>query len=145
MGFSVTAAHAIFLVAMLAGGSALGLAIVQEHEATTEARRAEASQREAAVHTDISITDETWDPAFGRATFTIDNNGTTTLDVRLLDLVIDGVWTTDSVDAGWTVDGLATNWWPPATTLTLSLSGLLAEPSDVVVATEYGTSTVWRG
>lgn len=144
MGFSVTAAHAIFLVAILAGGSTLGLAIVKSHEAGTEARRSEAAQREAAVHTKISITNQTWNGALTKATFRIDNNGTTTLDVQLLDFVIDGVWRTDLVTAGWTVDGVATNWWTPATTLTVSVTGLAAEPSDVVVATEYGTSTTFR-
>src|SRR5688572_9961178 len=102
MGFSVTAAHAIFLVAMLAGGSTLGLAIVKSHEAATDARRIEAAQRDAEVHTEISITNAAWDGGLGRSTLTIDNNGTTTLDVRLLDFVIDGVWRTDLVDAGWT-------------------------------------------
>lgn len=144
MGFSVTAAHAIFLVAILAGGSTLGLAVVKNHEAGTEARRVEAAQRDAAVHTTINIYDQTWDGVLGRATYLVDNNGTTTLDVRLLDLVIDGVWRTDLVDAGWTVDGETTNWWSPATTLTLSATGLIAEPSDVVMATEYGTSATFR-
>lgn len=144
MGFSVTAAHAILLVGMLAGGSALGLAITKSHEAGTDARRLEAAQRDAQIHTEIAITNATWDPVPGRATFLVDNNGTTTLDVRLLDFVVDGVWRTDLADTGWTVDGAATNWWAPATTLTVSLTGLGAQPGHVVVATEYGTGTVWR-
>src|SRR5688572_30243217 len=98
MGFSVTAAHAIFLVAMLAGGSTLGLAIVKSHEATTDARRIEAAQRDAEVHTEINVRSQAWDAGLGRSTFIIDNNGTTTLDVRLLDFVVDGVWRTDLID-----------------------------------------------
>lgn len=146
MGFSVTAASVILVVAVLAAGSTLGAAVLRSHEGASEARRLDAKLQEAAAHTEIGVIASQWTAGQKRLTFDIDNNGTTTLDVRLLEFVVDGVWKTDKVESGWTVDAATTDWWAPATTLTISVrdTSWSSQPQAAVITTEYGAKAVWR-
>ena len=145
MGISVTAAHTIFIVALLVGGTALSAAVLRSHTVIAEARRADAGLRDDIAHTEMTFTDQTWAPPSDRISFDILNEGSVVLDVRELDFVVDGAWSTDKVDSGWTVDAATTNWWTPGGTLEISLSPFPGgEPANVVVAAENGVTAVWR-
>lgn len=145
MGISVTAAHTIFIVALLVGGSALSAAVLRSHTQVVEARRSDAALRDDIAHTDMTFTDERWAPPSDTISFDLLNDGSVVLDVRELDFVVDGVWSTDKVESGWTIGGASSNWWTPGSTLEISLAPFPGgEPEDVVVAAENGVTAVWR-
>ncbi len=142
MGFSQTAVFVIvFSTGLLMAGVMLRGTLHAQQEITDGWREAE-NRVERQRHTNIEITDVR--KAGSNLFIDADNTGSTTLDLALADLLIDGAWSTSGIDSI-RVENTVTNVWPPKTSAEIRLTpGPGPAPDDVVLIAETGAAAYWR-
>ena len=98
MGFSVTATHVIFLLAIISAGSVAMSAYWKTQDELQEARRAEAARFAQFAHTNITITSVSCAPADCDAitsiTIHVHNGGETSLNTTAWSYLLDGAVST---------------------------------------------------
>ena len=141
MGFSVTAAHVIFGIALLTASAAAASAYWQNQTHIEESRRAMMERAIDLAQTNLTITDWQWTPgAPGTLEFTLTNKGTNVLDHTRFDYLLDGVPTFASMEAGYPL----LNGAPTTSSLVLPgdalgcMYALGSEPTTLQVAAENG-------
>ncbi|HWH07815.1 MAG TPA: hypothetical protein VNX21_01360 [Candidatus Thermoplasmatota archaeon] len=144
MGFSVTAAHVIFALAMLTAGSVAASAYWKTQDHIEEARRAQDRRVVDAIHTNVTfVGDPAYDPAAGgTVTFLVKNTGSVGLDRTLFQYLLDGA-IKGTMAAGWPkLNGAASasTLLLPGDTLEVRLEGAGANPARMQVVTEYGVN-----
>ena len=143
MGFSVTAAHVIFFVALTGAASAAMSAYWTNAEDMDEARRVAIERAERVVHGNMTLEVATCsDGCYAGArevVLDITNAGTTVIDHRNLTYVIDGrSYTAADVSSASITAPAAV----PATDLVLPGETLRVTLPAVVLADNYSTSTL---
>lgn len=144
MGFSVTAAHVIFALAMLTATSAALGAYWKTQDHIEDARRQQNDRVVDATHANVTFEGA---PAYdaaagGTVTFTVKNTGSVGLDRSLFQYLLDGA-IQGTMAAGWPkLNGAATTstLLLPGDTLEVRLEGAGANPTRVQVVTEYGVN-----
>jgi archaellum component FlaF (FlaF/FlaG flagellin family) len=147
MGFSVTAAHVIFAIAILASMGAASAAYWKNQAHVEESRRAMLEREIEASRTNLTITGWQWNPGLQTLEFTITNKGTTVLDHTKFSYLIDGALTFASQSAGYPLLNGA------AATSSLLLPGdeldckygLGSQPATLHVVAENGISVHYPG
>lgn len=147
MGFSVTAAHVIFALAMLTAGSVAMGAYWKTQDHVEDARRLQERRVVDAAHTNVTITGApSYDPAAGgTVTFTMKNTGSVVLDHTRFQYLLDGA-IKGTMAAGWPkLNGAATTsqLLLPGDELETRLEGVGADPARILVATENGVTTYY--
>ncbi|OVE84998.1 flagellin [Natronolimnobius baerhuensis] len=169
MGFSTSGAAAIMLIAFLVAASVIFPTIFTAGADTGDAFAAQAENTRTLANSDVGITtaeqashevtEDGEDETYGTVTVTVENTGTTTLDVRHTDLLLEGTFiaqTDDNVTTTVIVDRDGdneeprddTDIWPPGTALEFDVDEELIdaefgddEPLErVKVVTETGLS-----
>jgi archaellum component FlaF (FlaF/FlaG flagellin family) len=144
LGFSVTAAHVVLVVALLGAASAASSAYWATSERMDEARRVQAALQESVAQTNLTLAGApTW--YAGNATYfaLVTNTGATVLRVSELDFLVDGAYT-DAVGT-LSVDGdAATDLWMPGETLEVRLTPLAGEPNYFSIVAGNGASAYHR-
>lgn len=148
MGFSVTVAHVIFAIALLAALGAASAAFWTNQTHVEESRRAMIERGIEAAHTNLTITNWQWNSGPLALQFTITNRGTTVLDHTKLSYLIDGAITFASQSTGYPrLNG--TN--PPPSSLLLPGDtldckyDLASQPATLQVAAENGVVAHYPG
>lgn len=148
MGFSVTAAHVIFAIALLAAFGAASAAYWKSQAHVEESRRAMIEREIDASHTNLTITSWQWNSGPQTIQFTITNRGTTVLDHTKLSYLIDGSITFASQTTGYPIlNGVN----PPASSLLLPGDtldckyGRASQPATLQVVAENGVSAHYPG
>lgn len=139
MGLSGTAVHAIWVVAILVGGGALGTTLLREAEETRVAGGLQFSREMDRIVSGIEVLDARI--AFGDGTVEVElrNTGRTVLDASGFTVLFDGVFVTVSATE---VDGVAgTDVWPPGSFANLTVTSPW-EPHRLVVG--GGAAAVWK-
>lgn len=135
MGFSVSGSAAIVFVGAFLAFSTLYTASANGFERTAEAQSAVDEEALIQQNTEIAISTATYDSGTGNLTVAVTNNGSTSLSVPAVDLVVDNAYRDD---ASRRVDGNATtDLWLPGETLRLEVS-LASQPSRVKVVSGPG-------
>lgn len=139
MGLSTTAVHAIWVVAILVGGGALGTTLVREVDETRLAGDALFERGTSSFAETFEILDAGLDRDELVVPLALRNTGRATLDVAFLTVLFDGVVV--EVE-GWEVGGVAnTRVWPPGAYANLTVTAPW-EPHRVVVGGPR--PTVWE-
>ena len=148
MGFSVTAAHVIFAIALLAAFGAASAAYWTNQTHVEESRRAMLEREIDAAHTNLTITNWQWNSGPLTLQFTITNRGTTVLDYTKFSYLLDGSITFASQSSGYPLlNGVN----PPTSSLLLPGDtldckyGLASQPAALQVATENGIAAHYPG
>ena len=144
MGFSVTAAHVVFALAMLTAGSVAMSAYWKTQDAIEDARRVQDRRVVDATHANVTFVGA---PSYaatggGTVTFTVKNTGSVGLDRTLFQYLLDGA-IKGTMAAGWpTLNGAATTsaLLLPGDALEVRLEGAGANPTRMQVVTEFGVS-----
>lgn len=133
MGLSVSAATAIiFIAVVLVFGALLG-AWDKGQDYLLDSQREIESRHADLLNTRVSIANVDQ----GQNTITIINDGSVTLDVTDVDLLIDGVLSNDKI-SDWTVGGVSNTFiWMPTEELVLTLSFDI-KGEDIAVITGNG-------
>lgn len=128
MGFSVTASHAIFLVALLGVGSFATTLYWSSQEDVDEARRVQSQRLEELAHTNLTVTGSSYNATAETYTVEAHNQGSTTLRVSELHYLVDGELVASVASTA--VDGIATtDLWLPGETLVVVLQGVAVSPT----------------
>lgn len=139
MGFSVSGAVAVVFVGLLVSAATLYPAIDRASERRTDAVEARDERALERQNTALRLVNTTYNTSQETLTVTVRNTGASTLDVRAVDLLVDGSYATP-VPANRTVEGdAATEVWSPGEDLTLTRSEPDA-PERVLVATGLGVA-----
>lgn len=145
MGFSVTASHVIFAIALLAAFSTASSSYWKTQDTMVEARRVMDDRTIDAAHSNLSMVGTpTYNAGGNWYRFTIKNVGSVGLDHTNLNYLVDGKWNWN-MSSGWPKlngGGSATSskLILPGDTLEVRLDGVTSSPSDLAVVTEYGIS-----
>lgn len=144
MGFSVTAAHVVFALAMLTAGSAAMGAYWKTQDHIEDARRVQDHRTVDASRSNVTFVGApAYDPAAGgTVTFTLKNTGSVGLDRAHFQYLLDGA-IKGTMAAGWPLlNGAATTSMLvlPGDTLEVRLEGAGANPARLQVVTEYGVN-----
>jgi flagellar protein FlaF len=139
MGFSVSGAVAVVFVGLLVSAATLYPAVDRASERRADAVDARNERALERQNTAISLVNATYNTSRETLTVTVRNTGASTLDVRAVDLLVDGTYATPAA-ANRTVEGdAATDVWEPGETLTLTRSEPDA-PERVLVASGLGVT-----
>lgn len=144
MGFSVTAAHVIFALAMLTAGSVAMGAYWKTQDHIEDARRVQDRRTVDATHTNVTFVGA---PAYdaaggGTVTFLLKNTGSVGLDRTRFQYLLDGA-IKGTMAAGWPLlNGAPTTsaLLLPGDTLEVRLEAAGANPARLQVVTEYGVN-----
>lgn len=104
MGLSTTAVHAIWVVAILVGGGALGTTLLREAEETRQADEELLERGNARIAVGLELLDADLELADGEVRLAVRNTGRTSLDPEEVVVLFDGVFVPL---ASWEVDGVA--------------------------------------
>jgi flagellar protein FlaF len=139
MGFSVSGSAAIIFVAAFIGFGMFYTASANSIEQINDARADQADRTLDQQNTDIEIVAATWDAdGNGDLDVEVENTGATGLSVADTDLLVDGVYRTGYSTS---VEGDSdTDVWAPQQTLSITVTTLSTQPSDVKVVTENGVA-----
>ncbi|WP_332897795.1 hypothetical protein [Haladaptatus sp. CMSO5] len=140
MGFATSGATAVIFIGLLVAVGTLYPAMEHADERVFDARDAHDDRALDQRNTAITVTQTTYNATLNELTVTVENTGSTTLSVTQTDLLVDGAYQasrTTSVggDANRTV-------WVSGETLTITVTGVVPQPSRVKVVTEYGVAAV---
>jgi archaellum component FlaF (FlaF/FlaG flagellin family) len=147
MGFSVTATHVVFGIALLSAFSIASNVYWKNASYLEEARRDMDSRALQATHSNLSIVGApAYDADADTYAFTIKNVGQYTLDITRFEYIVDGVISYD-MSTGWPkVEGGAvtgTAFLLPGETLDVKLEGVASAPTHLKVTTEYGVGVAY--
>ena len=144
MGFSVTAAHVVFALAMLTAFSVAAGSYWQTQEHLAESRRLSDERVIDAAQTNLTLANYQYNSGSGgRLTFDLENTGSVVLDHTEFAYLLDGV-IGGTMAAGYPlIDGAATtsSLLLPGEVLTVRLAPLSPEPANVLVVAENGITT----
>ena len=144
MGFDVTAAYAIFFVAVLAGGSAALGAYWGSADHVEESRRTQEDRAQERAHTNLTVLSASYDGGASRFTATIKNYGGTVVDISELVYLVDGqIVASTSVESASIGAAPATDIWQPTETLTLQLSPVSPSPTHFKLVAANGAMAYW--
>jgi flagellar protein FlaF len=135
MGFSVSGASAIILLAGVLTFSMAFTAISNGHERVSDAREDRMDRYLAQENSDINIT------SVGTNTVRVNNTGSVVLDVDQVALVTNGTYEEPSSTAVAGTPG--TTVWAPGEQLTITLSS--SNPTRVKIVAETGVSDTMAG
>lgn len=145
MGFSVTATHVIFAVALLSAGTYAASKYWEVQAEVEDARRVFAQRADEVVHTNLTwVSTPDYNAGANRLTFTFKNTGSTVLDVSDFAFVIDGKWN-NSFEGGWPkVGGTTTSdVLLPGENLEVRMRPITSSPSNLRVIAGNGVSLYW--
>lgn len=140
MGFSVTAAHVVFGLAMLTAFSVAAGSYWQTQEHLEESRRVQDRRVLDAAQTNLTIDDVQYNSGGGgRLTFDVHNSGNVVLQHDEFVYLLDGVITNAMAPGYPLLDGAATTstLLLPGEVLTVRLSPV-PEPSRILIVAENG-------
>ena len=133
MGFSVSGATAIILIALLVSAATLVPAVQDAANAQRTGVEARDDRMLNQQNTQIEVTEAVYDSESTELTVRVENTGTTTLDADMTDLLVDGSYTT----ADTAVDGDAgRTLWTPGSELRFEHTAT-SQPDRIVVVTEH--------
>lgn len=145
MGFDVTAAHVIFFIALLTGGSAAMGAYYDNAEHIEESRRLEEARTEELLHTNLTIVSASYNAGAGRFTLDIKNVGATVLDFTEFVYLVNGVYVPPTSVESATITGEpGTELLLPLETVQVKLKPISTTPSYLKVVAANGASVNWR-
>ena len=139
MGFSVSGAVAVVFVGLLVSAATLYPAVDRASERRADAVDARNERALERQNTAISLVNATYNTSQGTLTVTVENTGASTLDVRAVDLLVDGTYATPEAANATVERNSATDIWSPGETLTLARNEPDA-PGRVLVATGLGVA-----
>lgn len=143
MGFSVTATHIIFFVALLSAGSVAANSFWKTASELEEARRTFADRVDDRVHSNITIVGTpSWNNGAKRLTFVVQNTGSTVLDISDFVYLLDGVYSS-SIESRTVGGASTTDILLPGEQLTVQMRPLAAQPSEIAVVTGNGVAAYW--
>lgn len=143
MGFSVTAAHAVFFVALVGAAGVYSSVYWGNESYLEEARRAEAERFVNAAQTDLAITvTPSYNNGAKTYTFTLKNTGSVGLDVNELEYLVDGVITYSMANGYPKLNGVSgsSSLFLPGDTLEVRLTNVQSNPARLKVTAENGVS-----
>lgn len=147
MGISVSASTAVVFLGVFIAAGTLYPAVSNGVEQVTTAQQQQGDRILAQQNTDINVTDATYDTITGELSVSVENTGTTTLDVPETNVLVDGVPNSTENDFTTSIAGdTDTTVWLPGETLEVSVdpgdAGTSGEtpPDRVQVVVEYGVS-----
>jgi flagellar protein FlaF len=146
MGFSVSTAFAVIVVAVFVAVSGLHAAASNGLEDVRDAQESQREHRDSVAETSINLTSATLLPSGTDCELRVlvNNTGDTRLSVSDTDLLVDGAYRT-----GWEgsarVDGSdGTDLWPPGTRLNATVDGFASPPERVKVVSGPGVAELAR-
>lgn len=140
MGFSVTATHVIFLVAMLGVGATATTAYWTVQERLDDGQRTRDALAEERVWTNLTVTSTSYDSGAQRYTVDVKNVGSTSLRVSELTYLIDGA--VSLLVESTAVEGdSSTDLWLPGETLVVEFNPIASQPSFFRLVAGNGAST----
>ncbi|WP_327052573.1 fla cluster protein FlaF [Halomicrococcus gelatinilyticus] len=137
MGFSVSGSTAILFIAMFVSFGVMYTASYNGFERVSDAKGEEMDQMLTQRNTELNITDTSY--SGGNLTVTVNNTGSTSLDIEDTDVLVNGSYVTDSDIEARDVDGdVNTTLWLPGETLTVKVN--VASPARVKIVTTAGVA-----
>lgn len=144
MGFDVTAAYVIFFVAALTAGSAALGAYWTSQDQLESAARAQQRLADERVHTNLTITATSYDAGLDKFSVTLENAGSTIVDISELVYLVDGVYVPDAQVESALVTGVAaTDIWQPTEEFTAVLTSIVSSPTNFKLVTSSGAAAQW--
>jgi flagellar protein FlaF len=138
LGFSVSGSAAIVFVGIFLAFSSAYTASANGFERVTDAKSAVDEEALERQNTALSLTNATYDAGTDTLTVEAVNEGTTTLDVGAVDLLVDNAYRDDFATR--TVDGDdSTDLWLPGERLRLEVNAS-SQPSRVKIVTGPGVA-----
>ena len=139
MGVSVSASALIVFMSFAICLTMIFGATTAYYEDIREAQSASAQNIDEMIHTSVSLGDAGYNTSTKVLRVNATNMGSVTLETQLLDVIVDGLLKTaniTSIENGGHDRGL----WYPATTISISLSGIEPSPQRVKISTSIGAS-----
>ena len=137
MGFGVSGASTVIFLGLFLAAGTLYATTSQTAERLADARDDDSERLLDQRNTAINVTDAVHRANDDELNITVENRGTTTLSVNDTTVLADNEYVST---ANATVDGASgTDFWPPGTTLHLTLNRSSA-PERIKVVTETGVS-----
>ncbi|MDY6965233.1 MAG: hypothetical protein SVM80_04595 [Halobacteriota archaeon] len=134
MGFSVSAAVAIFLIGFLVMASSSFTLVSNSAELVNDGRKEQQNRMLDELQTDINITSIDYNLTLQRLIIEVVNTGSIILDAGEVNLLIDGDLITEDIALS------PAKVWIPEKTLTINVTSVASSPSRVKVVTENGIS-----
>lgn len=146
MGFSVSGSAAIIFVAAFIGFGMFYSASANSLEQISDARDDQRDTLLEQQNTAITVTDVTYNQTAGSLNLTVENTGSTELDLEDVDVLVDNTYRSGYRTA---VEGdTSTNLWLAQQTLVVNVTGTPSQPERVKVVTGPGveaTETIEAG
>ncbi len=143
MAFSAAAVHIIFAIAITAAGAIFATSVFNAEDAIEGAWRDDWDRRDAAVHTEITISNAIHEPSGSTLTIHVNNTGSVTLDPALTEIIVDGEYVTAQVSSR-LVEGTSSTVWAPGDELVIIVTSITTAPSTASVITGNGIADYWR-
>jgi len=137
MGFSVSAAMAIFFSAFIGMSLIFGMAVIEYLENTKEGAEIKSAHLMERWRTDIQILNVSYNSTANIMWINLTNKGSTTLNTTDIDVIVNGVVCTSSITT-MQVEGMSTTLWNPGETLYIELNIATANTGRVKVVTGNG-------
>lgn len=138
MGFSVSGSMAVILIGVLVAFGVMFPAVLGSSQQLGDAQAAQGDRILEQQNTDIAINETTYDAGEETFNVTVDNAGTTDLDVETTDVLVDGTYRVPERTA---VGGDGeTGVWLPGETLRITVGNVSSQPGSVKVVTETGVA-----
>lgn len=144
MGFSISGATAVVFIGLLVSTATLYPAVDQYVERRSEAIDADSERSLTQQNTAIAVVNATYDGNTSTLNVSVQNTGSSTLEVSETDLLLDGDYVRLSTDDTTVDDDTATDIWTPGERLTIAMTRS-SNPGRIKVVTGPGiavTSTV---